>query len=86
VPEGWQPSDQHRQIASECCVPFELELAKFRDHEFSTPKHDPDATFRNWLRNARPAKSPPFPALPAPPKANGHHATKAEIDRMLGLA
>jgi hypothetical protein len=52
VPKDWQPGDDHRKMASELRVDFELELAKFRDHEFATTKKDPDATFRNWLRNA----------------------------------
>jgi hypothetical protein len=81
VPGDWQPTDQHRQIATDCCVPFDLELAKFRDHEFSVPKRDPDAAFRNWLRNAR--KSTPFPVAPPRPAS---HASRTDIDRMLGLA
>src|SRR6188768_3552880 len=76
VPESWQPSPEHRQIARDLRIPFDLELAKFRDHEFTVPKRDPDATFRNWIRNAKPS-----PALPPPP-TNGHKfATVAEIDR-----
>ena len=30
----------------------ERELAKFRDHEFRSPKSDWPATFRNWIRKA----------------------------------
>jgi hypothetical protein len=81
VPESWQPSPEHRQIARDLRIPFDLELAKFRDHEFTVPKRDPDATFRNWIRNAKPSA-----ALPPPP-TNGHkHATMADIDRLMGLA
>lgn len=46
------------QIARELGVDLKLELANFRDHEFKDPKSDPDATFRNWLRRARPAGRP----------------------------
>jgi hypothetical protein len=81
VPEAWQPSPEHRQIARDLRIPFDLELAKFRDHEFTVPKRDPDATFRNWIRNAKPSA-----ALPPPPP-NGHKfATMAEIDRLMGQA
>lgn len=55
-PADWQPTDAHRAIARERGVDFELELAKFRDHEFATPKSDYDATFRNWLRSATPQR------------------------------
>jgi hypothetical protein len=85
VPPTWIPNEQHRQIASDRCVPFELELAKFRDHEFGSPKRDPDATFRNWLRSARPGPTP-HSAAPLPP-VNGHkirYSTPAEIYRALG--
>jgi hypothetical protein len=54
-PDGWEPSDEHRQIARERGVSIDAEVAKFRDHDFNAPKSDADATFRNWLRNARPA-------------------------------
>jgi hypothetical protein len=53
VPTDWEPTDEHRAIARERGVDFELELSKFRDHEFATAKSDANGTFRNWLRNAR---------------------------------
>lgn len=53
-PESWKPNEQHEQLARERGVDLALELAKFRDHDFSAPKADPDATFRNWLRSAKP--------------------------------
>jgi hypothetical protein len=55
VPEDWQPTDEHRALASGLRVSFELELAKFRDHEFAAARKDANAAFRNWLRAARPA-------------------------------
>lgn len=55
VPEGWNPTLAHVNLARERGVDIALELAKFRDHEFAQPKSDADATFRNWLRAARPA-------------------------------
>lgn len=51
-PTDWQPNETHRELAAEHGIDFELELAKFRDHEYDKPKLDPDKTFRNWLRNA----------------------------------
>jgi hypothetical protein len=87
VPSGWMPNDQHRAIAAECCVPFELELAKYRDHEFNTPKRDPDATFRNWLRSARSTRPTPYSAAPLPPPAPRiKYSSREEIYRALGRA
>ena len=52
VPAEFEPTEEHRSIARERGLNFELELAKFRDHEFDKLKSDPVRTFRNWLRNA----------------------------------
>lgn len=52
VPDAWQASAAHREQAKGLGVNFELELAKFRDHEFKDGKSDADAAFRNWLRTA----------------------------------
>lgn len=54
VPSTWAPNEEHREIARKRKVDFETELASFRDYDFDKPKRDPDATFRNWLRRARP--------------------------------
>ncbi|GMV19127.1 MAG: hypothetical protein AMXMBFR56_73510 [Polyangiaceae bacterium] len=54
MPSDWHPNLEHARIATALGVDFELELAKFRDHYFRDPRSDADATFRNWLRNARP--------------------------------
>lgn len=56
VPPEWQPNIGHRSLAASRGVDFELELSKFRDHDFATPKLDADRTFRNWLRNAKPER------------------------------
>lgn len=53
VPAEWQPNQKHREQAASLGLDFGLELESFRDHEFDRPKSDADATFRNWLRNAR---------------------------------
>lgn len=82
VPAEWEPNAQHAQIATERRVDYALELAKFRDHEFATPKRDPDATFRNWLRAARPPIGMAPPPLALPPRK---HATLADVQRMMGL-
>jgi hypothetical protein len=44
-------------MAKDLAVDLGLELAKFRDHEFDKLRSDPDATFRNWLRNAQPRRA-----------------------------
>lgn len=56
VPGDWTIKPDQRSLALGLLVDVELEADKFRDHEFATPKRDPDATFRNWIRNA--AKRP----------------------------
>ncbi len=62
VPDSWEPSDAHRQLATSRGIDFDVELASFRDYEFATPKTDFDAAFRNWLRRARPMTSRSTPA------------------------
>lgn len=52
VPKGWEPNDAHRELAEKLRVDITAELEKFRDWEFSKPKSDADAAFRNWIRNA----------------------------------
>jgi hypothetical protein len=49
-PREWQPDGALRALALELGLDFELEIEKFRDHEFKTPKGDWDAAARNWLR------------------------------------
>lgn len=53
VPADWQPNEQHRELARSVGADFDLELAKYRDHDYKHPKRDPDAAFRNWLRGCR---------------------------------
>lgn len=52
VPKDWQPKPDHAGLAMDLGVPLDEEAAKFRDHEFRTPKSDADAAFRNWLRES----------------------------------
>lgn len=54
VPEGWVPNEGHHEIAVGRGLDLDFEWAKFRDHQFAAAKSDWDATFRNWLRNAKP--------------------------------
>lgn len=83
VPADWEPTPEHASIARDMAVDLALEASKFRDHEFARPKRDAHATFRNWLRAAKPS--------PRPLNGAGHsaaprkHATVADIDAMLGL-
>lgn len=55
VPDGWQPKPEHVSLGMQLGFVgalLETEVLKFRDHEFAKPKSDPDACFRNWLREA----------------------------------
>ncbi len=52
VPADWVPNETDLAKARELGVNVELELERFRDHEFDKPKSDADATFRNWTRTA----------------------------------
>jgi hypothetical protein len=81
VPAEWEPTDDHRSIARERGVDFELELSKFRDHEFATAKSDANGTFRNWLRNARPTVTAlALPNRQAP--GSNFERLRARADRM----
>lgn len=55
VPSSFAISDQLMRwaIATRPDLDIELEIQKFRDHEFKTPRSNWEATFRNWIRNAR---------------------------------
>lgn len=61
IPAGWVPNEDHRKLAAELDVSFELELAKIRDFEFARTRTDPDATFRTWLRTAAERQRRPRP-------------------------
>ncbi|WP_294567579.1 hypothetical protein [uncultured Arthrobacter sp.] len=56
LPADWAPSEAHASLAAERGVHLNEETVKFRDWTVSmaVAKKDWDATFRNWLRNARP--------------------------------
>jgi hypothetical protein len=60
LPDSWTPSDAHRQQAAERGIDVNLEADKMRDWAISKgeARKDWDATFRNWLRNARPQQVP----------------------------
>lgn len=76
VPESWQPADAHRQLASELHVNLDLELGKFRDHEFRDPKSDADAAFRRWIRTAAEYGSRPQRINGIPTGLEEHNAHK----------
>jgi len=59
VPASWEPNDKHRALARKHGVDFELELEKFRDHEFKEPKTKADLAFNRWLRTANTFSRPP---------------------------
>ena len=80
LPEDWQPNEAHLALAVERGVNAGEELEKFRDWAAANgaTKKDWDATFRNWLRNARPTNVRQLPTTtdgqgrvvlpPLPPK------------------
>lgn len=53
-PEGWEPNQQHRAQAEQLrsYVDFDLELQKFRNHEFKRAITDWSRAFTKWLVNA----------------------------------
>lgn len=60
LPKDWTPNDAHRKLAAERGVSVEVEADKMRDWATANAarKADWDATFRNWLRNAKAERSP----------------------------
>jgi hypothetical protein len=64
LPKDWSPSNAHAALAFSLGADLAFEADKFRDWVASdgVTKKDWEATFRNWLRNARPrqrAGAPP---------------------------
>jgi hypothetical protein len=72
LPDGWTPTPAHAAIAADRHVDLDLEADKLRDWAISKgeARIDWDATFRNWLRNAKPA-------------ANGHPSDISPADARL---
>jgi hypothetical protein len=56
-PKTFTPTAEHRKLAANLGLDFDMELAKMRDHEFREPRRDWDAVFRNWLRNSKPPRA-----------------------------
>lgn len=56
LPDSWTPTPEHRAQAEAAGIDTDLEATKLRDWALSKgeTRKDWDATFRNWLRNARP--------------------------------
>ena len=55
LPEGWEPTPDHHQLAKDQGVNCLHEAAKFRDHAAANDRRqrDWDASFRTWLRRSR---------------------------------
>lgn len=76
LPDDWRPTDAHRVLASKRGIDMAAEAEKMRDWALANGerKIDWDATFRNWLRNARSSSNGATHSggateyLPAPPK------------------
>lgn len=52
-PDDWEPTEKHVRLSADLGVDLPTEVEKFRDHEYKTPKTDPDRAFSTWLRNAQ---------------------------------
>lgn len=54
LPDRWQPTESHKELAQELRVDLAREAEKFRDHAKTNGRtgKDWDAAFRNWLRKA----------------------------------
>lgn len=54
LPDGWEPNENHAEIATEEGVNLDREAEQFRDHAKANGRtqRDWDASFRNWLRKA----------------------------------
>ena len=54
LPDGWTPTDRHREYAGQHRINLEVEAEKFRNHHAmrGTLGKDWDAGFRNWLVRA----------------------------------
>lgn len=75
APADWEPRPEDRNVARG--IDLATELAKFRDHEFATPRSDWHACWRNWLRTAAERnRSPPG----KPPGALDHEARRIEAN------
>lgn len=77
IPDDWQPSDAHAELARSLRLNPGAELAKFRDHFKSNgkPLKDWDAAFRNWLRRSAEMGTPPTVA----PAKQRTHARDIEL-------
>jgi hypothetical protein len=88
-PSDWQVTEACRTLALELGVSADRELEKIRDHEFKTPRSDPEATFRTWLRRAAEMASERGQRGAVPPGLEQHNAHKqaagAELARKLLL-
>ena len=56
LPDSWTPTAEHQAQAAQAGINITLEAEKMRDWALSKgeTRKDWNATFRNWLRNARP--------------------------------
>lgn len=55
LPDTWQPTDDHGDMAAALVLDIAVESASFRDYyrACGKPMKDWNAAFRNWLRNAK---------------------------------
>ena len=76
-PRDWVISEGCVQLARELGISVKTEHAKILDHEFKTPRSDPEATFRTWLR-----RSAEMAQERRPPGAVQHTENRVEQARL----
>jgi hypothetical protein len=75
-PADWVISEGCERLAQELGLSAQRELAKILDHEFKTPRSDPEATFRTWLRRSAEMRSERSGGPPTPPGYEAHNVHK----------
>lgn len=70
LPDDWTPTPEHVEQARTAGIDADLEATKMRDWALSKgeTRKDWDATFRNWIRNARPTPGYGSPTLNLDPR------------------
>jgi len=77
-PADFEPDESHRKLAAKLGLDLPEQLAEIRDHQFKSPKSDPAATLRTWLRNA--PKFAPAPRSPLPFRGSRQPEVSPNVD------
>jgi len=77
-PADFEPDESHRKLAAELGLDLQQQLLEIRDHQFKSPKSDPAATLRTWLRNV--PKFSPAPRSPLPFRGSRQPEVSPNVD------